>query len=83
MYDKMSAVDILLSLEEYLEVLKTYSGEVSVSYKDCYVKDGIFLNAEYGVGNSFYTACEDYLNKIHGKTLVFDHIGERKEVRVL
>lgn len=80
----MSAQDILLSLEEWLEVWKVSSGEIAVAYKNCDVKDGQFLIGTYGTGQTFTEACENYLGQIHGKTLVFNAYScRRKEVRVL
>jgi hypothetical protein len=42
------------------------------------------LEGTYGEGITFELACEDYLKKISGKTLVFDSgTDHRKEVTVL
>lgn len=81
----MDAVNILLSLEhKHLEVWKVPDGEIAVCYEHCEVKEGMFLHAIYGTGDTFYEACEDYLNKIRGKTLVFNACtNRREEVRVL
>lgn len=56
-----------------LEVWEFYTGEIGVSYKNCDVKDGEWLRGVFGKGSTFEEACEDYLSKIHGKTLVFDY----------
>lgn len=82
---QMSAHDILLSLEgKDIKVWKVPSGDVAVEYQNCDIKDGMFLRSEFGVGQTFYQACEDYLNKIHGKTLVFNAYSKnREEIRVL
>lgn len=80
----MNAQDILLSLGEWLEVWKVPNGEVAAAYKNSEVKEGHFLKGTYGTGKTFEDACEDYLNQLHGKTLVFNaYSGNRKEVRVL
>lgn len=81
----MSEIDILLSLGEMIEVWSfPDSKEVGVSYRNCEIKDGIFLKAIYGIGDTFEQACKDYLRQIHGKTLVFNACSkERKEIRVL
>lgn len=76
--------DILLSLDgEHLEVFKNRLG-VCVEYKGAEVKDGMFLISEYGVGVDFESACDDYLNKIRGKKIVFNACSSsRKEVVIL
>lgn len=84
----MKASDKLLSLEnEQLEVscIKTRNETaITVCYQDCDVKDGCFLKGEYGVGQTFEEACENYLNLIRGKTLVFNACSDaRHEVKVL
>lgn len=76
----------LLKLGKRLQVWRSLNGEgsVCVNYENCMVKDGIFLVGEYGKGDCFYTACNDYCDKISGKTLVFDDMSDsREEVRVL
>lgn len=81
----MSAQDTLFTLGEHLEVWKVQTGgHICVCYEHCEVKDGIFLKAIFGCGTTFSEACEDYLNQIHGQTLVFNACtNSRKEVRVL
>lgn len=81
----MSAQDTLLTLGRNLKVWKIQtSGHVCVCYEHCEVKDGIFLKAIFGRGTTFSEACEDYLNQIHGQTLVFNaYTDGREEVRVL
>lgn len=82
----MKASDKLLKLEgHHLTVFKSADeGQVAVCYEDAWVKDGLFLRGEFGHGVNFEEACEDYLNIISGKTLVFDVFdGKREEVRVL
>lgn len=81
----MKASDILLSLEfAYLEVSKDVGGRVMVDYRNCEVKEGCFLRSSPGRGQNFEEACEDYLNQIRGKTLVFNTYSDsRKEIKVL
>ena len=79
----MKSSEILLSLDEYLEVFKNSRG-VCVNYKNAETKDGCFLISEYGVGEDFETACDNYLNKIRGKKIVFNACSpNRKEVTVI
>ena len=80
----MKSSEILLSLDyENLEVFKNPGG-ICVMYKGADVKSGIALKGEYGVGIDFESACDDYLNKIRGKKLVFNDYGDnRKEIIVL
>lgn len=79
----MKSSEILLSLDEHLEVFKNSSG-VCVEYKNSEIKDGYFLVSTFGVGEDFETACDDYLNKIRGKKLVFNACTKyRKEVTVI
>lgn len=80
----MKASEILLSLQhEHLDCWKVPDG-IAVSYTNAEVKDGYFLIGTFGVGNTFEDACEDYISKVRGKTLVFGACTKnRKEVRVL
>ncbi len=79
----MKSSEILLSLDEHLEVFKNSMG-ICVEYKNSEVKDGYFLVSTYGIGEDFETACDDYLNKIRGKKLVFNACSSsRKEVTVI
>ena len=80
----MNAVDRLLSLSfECLCVSKNIYGKIIVHYKNGYIKDGGLLVGTFGSGSTFEEACEDYIDKICGKTLLFDHPQRRKEVTVL
>ncbi|NBJ89855.1 hypothetical protein [Acutalibacter sp. 1XD8-36] len=81
----MNALETLLSLKgKDIEVCKIESGKILVEYRGSEVKEGMFLVSCYGVGKTFYEACEDYLNKLHGKILVFGAgTSRREEVRVL
>ena len=79
----MKSSEILLSLNEPLEVLKNPNG-ICVEYKNSEIKDGYFLKTECGTGENFESACDDYLNKIRGKKLVFNACTSyRKEVTVI
>lgn len=81
----MKASEKLLNLEGHmLSVGKNIKGKIYVHYERCGVKDGCFLICTYGTGNTFEEACEDYLNKISGKTIVFNAESiNREEVKVL
>ena len=81
----MKASEKLLNLQNrMLKVGKNINGKVYVHYECCDVKDGCFLIGTYGTGNTFEEACEDYLNKISGKTIVFNaESSNLEEVKVL
>jgi hypothetical protein len=44
-------------------------------------EDGCLISA-CGMGKTADMALEDYVKEIRGKTLVFDYMGERKEIGV-
>lgn len=79
----MSALERLLNLESHsLEVFR--AGEnIAVMYLGGEVSDGYVRMGEFGKGTTVEEACEDYLKKISGKTLVFGFGENRKEIRVL
>lgn len=83
----MKAYEILLSLNNSsLEVWRyqTNGGGIGVCYKNCEIKDGPFLVGVHGGGTTFEEACEAYLEKIRGKTLVFNACSlSRREVKIL
>ena len=81
----MTVYERLLSLKgKNLEVWKVPSGDIAVSYQGAEIKNNGFLISEFGVGRTFEDACEDYISKISGKTLVFKAYSEsREEVTVL
>lgn len=83
----MKASKILLSFSnESLEVWRyqTNSEVIGVCYKGCEIKDGPLLISAYGGGTTFEEACEAYLEKIRGKTLVFNACSpSRYEVEFL
>ena len=76
----MKASERLLRTENYLTVFKMVNGKIGVHFENCEVKDGCFLIGAFGRGNTFEEACENYLEQIQGKTLVFNIYGNRKEV---
>lgn len=82
---KATAEDLLLlSGFKRLMVWRITGGEIGVCFESCEVKDGMFLNGTYGTGNTISEACEDYLKKIRGKTLVFNSYADyREEIKVL
>lgn len=69
---------------ERLEVWETVAGVVCVKFQNCEVKGAGVLIDTFGRGLTFEDACENYLNEVSGKTLVFNACSEnRKEVTVL
>lgn len=80
----MKSSEILLRLDgEHLEVFQNKYG-VHVMYKGAEISDGCFLVGAYGTGTDFESACDDYLDKIRGKKLVFGACTDgRHEVMVL
>ena len=76
----MKASERLLNTEYSLVVFKMVNGKIGVHFENCEVKDGCFLIGTFGRGNTFEEACENYLEQIQGKTLVFNTYGNRKEV---
>ena len=79
----MSAIERLLNIASHsLEVFKT-GEEIAVMYLGGEIRDGIVRIGEFGIGTTVEEACEDYLNKISGKTLVFGFGENRKEIKVL
>lgn len=68
----LSNVKVAIS-RRLLEVWEFFDGKVGVAYKNCNIKDGEWLRGVFGKGSTFEEACEDYLSKIRGETLVFDY----------
>ena len=81
---KMKSSEILLRLDgEHLEVFQNRHG-VCVMYQNAEISDGSFLVTDYGTGADFESACDDYLDKIRGKKLVFGACTDgRHEVMML
>ena len=59
------------------------NGSICVSIRDLKVKNSNGnLVDEFGKGFTFESACEDYMNRIQGRLLVFDD-GSGKEITIL
>lgn len=78
---------MLLSLEsEHLEIWKEKTEYVGVTiqykvrYKNCKIKAGNSVVDEYGKGKTIEDACEDYIRKVQGRTLVFDAYKDTERV---
>lgn len=80
----------LLNLGYDLEVWKARhmgkvieNGSICVKIRDLKLKleFGILVD-EFGKGFTFESACEDYMNRIQGRLLVFDD-GSNKEITIL
>lgn len=70
-----------VSYTKRLETWNFPNGKIAVRFSNCEVKEGDFLISAFGKGNTFFEACEDYIDKIKGKTLVFNaYTKQRKEV---
>ena len=80
---KINSIDILLSNESHLEVWKV-KDDFCVMYENAEIKDGPFLISVFGIGKSFESACDDYLQKIFNQVLVFHSTDKdlRKEVEM-
>ena len=82
--DKMKSYDRLLNLKRNLVVSKNSNGDITVYYEYSYIKVNGVLIGLYGKGKTFEEACDDYLNLISGKTLIFETLsGNREEIQVL
>ena len=80
----MKSSDILLSLDnESLKVFKNDYDDICVRYVGANVEDNYFIKVVWGAGKDFESACDDYLNQIRGKKLVFDaYNNKRREVLI-
>lgn len=80
----MTAFERLLSTGYHLDVFQWNDGRergIGVCFQNSEIKDGMFLVGEYGRGQTFEEACEDYIHKISSKTLVLHaYTDHRKEV---
>ena len=80
----MKAFERLLNTGYHLDVFRWNDGReqgIGVYFKDSEIKDGMFLVGDYGSGQTFEEACEDYVRKISGKTIIFHaYTDSRKEV---
>lgn len=79
----LKASQRLLKSNNHLEVFQIINGKIGVNFSNCWVKDDCFLIGEFGRGDTFEEACEDYIDKIQGKTLVFEEYGRRREVSLI
>ena len=71
----MTALERLLNTGYHLEVFKWDTGReigIGVNFQNSEIKDGMFLVGEYGRGQTFEEACENYIRQISGKTLFFN-----------
>lgn len=79
----MRASEKLLNLKHHhLEVFRS-NDKIGVCYQDADVLEYPCRKSEYGIGHDFEEACENYLNIISGKTLVFGYGKTRKELTIL
>ena len=80
----MTAFERLINTGYHLDVFQLDNGiekGIGVCFQNSEIKDGIFLVGEYGIGQTFEEACEDYIRQISGKTIVFHaYTDSRKEV---
>lgn len=80
----MTALERLLNTGYHLDVFQWNNGVekgIGVCLQDTEIKDGMFLVGEYGRGQTFEEACEDYIRQISGKTIVLHaYTNSRKEV---
>lgn len=83
--ESSSSAYMLLQLDHrWLNVWMLADGYYAVAYQGADVKDGAGLLGVFGKGQSFESACADYIRRIRGKTLVFDADSEnRKEIFVM
>ena len=78
------ALSRLLNLPARLQTWRLPDGNIAVSFEYTSIAEGGFLIGTFGVGVSFYDACENYLKKISGKTLVVESpFSTRREYNVL
>jgi hypothetical protein len=79
----VKASERLLNLEGHrLEVFRNPAG-VCVKFQDSGIRTTGCLGV-YGTGPDFESACENYLEQISGKTLIFAYATDRqREVQVL
>lgn len=80
----MKSSDILFSLNDANLCVWKVNNLVHVQYEYAWIKECMVLVGAFGRGVDFEAACDDYLGKIRGKTLVFEGpFKQRKEVTVL
>lgn len=80
----MTAFERLINTGYHLDVFQWNNGReqgIGVHFKDAEIKDGSFLVGDYGTGPILEDACNDYICKISGRTIVFHACtDDRKEV---
>lgn len=80
----MNPSGVLLKVPGTELVVSCVDGEYRVQFAKAEVKNGIFLRGECGRGSTFEMACEDYMMRISGQTIVFDaYSSNRREVTCL
>lgn len=79
----MEASERLLNLESHDLKVFYASDKIAVKFVDGDIEDGVIRKSTFGIGHTFEEACEDYLEKISGKTLIFGYGDEREEIKVL
>ena len=83
----MTAFERLINTGYHLDIFRWENGiktGIGVSFDHAEVKEGAFLAGIFGSGTTLEEACEDYIHKLSGKTLVFNAMsGDRKEVLVI
>lgn len=78
----MTAFERLLNAGYHLDVFQWNDGRergIGVHFQNCEIKDGAFLVSEFERGVTLNDACEDYIRKISGKTLIFHAYSDRRE----
>lgn len=79
----MKAYERLLNLSAHrLEVFRA-EHQIAVMFSGSDISDGVVRKGIFGTGVTFEDACEDYLNKISGKKLIFGFGDNREEINVL
>lgn len=88
----MPQIDLIKTLvdalpDKCLEIGKDINGMYMVEYSNGLgthpdIKEGLFLRGDVGRGATINEAGYDYIQKIQGKTLVFDYGHHREEVKV-
>ena len=80
----MTAFERLINTGYHLDAFQWDNGRergIGVCFQNSEIKDGMFLVGEYGRGQTFEEACEDYIRHVSGKTIVFHACTNgRKEV---
>lgn len=78
----MTACERLINTGYHLDVFQWNNGVekgIGVHFQNADIKDGSFLVCAYGRGTTLEEACEDYIRKISGKTLIFHAYSDHRE----